>query len=68
METAMSDRVEVEDVQWTPGLPQDQSRRLLLLLFGPSQDGLAKESARHSQPMDGSHVLSADDGRGEVEA
>jgi hypothetical protein len=68
METTMPDRVEVEDVQWTPSLPEDQSRRLLLLLFGSSQDGLADANARHSQPMDGSHVLSADDERGEVQA
>lgn len=26
-------RVEVTEVEWAPGLPQDRARRLLLLLF-----------------------------------
>jgi hypothetical protein len=31
----MPERVEVEDVQWTPSLSEEQSKRLLLLLFQP---------------------------------
>jgi hypothetical protein len=29
----MPERVEVESIQWTTGLPEDRARRLLVLLF-----------------------------------
>lgn len=49
----MSERVEVAAVDWKLGLPNERSRRLLLLLFGPRSEREDDGAGEADEPREG---------------